>query len=145
MSNLISRRAFSAIAAASTRRPQIIAARVSALSIRHSSTDHGHSDETYEDFTTRYVNFFDNDADDMFELSRGLNNAFCTDLVPAPEVLVAAMKAARRLNSFSVAARVVEALREKLNGDEKIFNEYLADLQPTMTELGIPTPTDLGR
>lgn len=64
--------------------------------------------------------------------------------MPAPEVLVEAMKAARRLNSFAVAARVVEALREKVQ-DEGVYNAYLAELKPAMEELGVPTPEELGR
>jgi cytochrome c oxidase subunit 5a len=103
-----------------------------------------HHEETYEEYTQRYMKFFNEEADDMFELSRGLNNAFCTDIVPAPEVLVAALKAARRLNSFSIAARVVQALREKIQ-DEKIYKEYLTELEPTLKELGVPTPEELGR
>ena len=54
------------------------------------------------------------------------------------------MKAARRLNSFAVAARVVEALREKVQ-DEGVYNAYLAELKPAMEELGVPTPEELGR
>jgi cytochrome c oxidase subunit 5a len=104
-----------------------------------------HKEETYEEFNARFVNFFDKQADDLFELSRGLNNAFSADLVPAPEVLVSAMKAARRLNSFPLAARTVEALKEKLGGDDKIYKEYLQELKPVMEELGVPAPEELGR
>jgi cytochrome c oxidase subunit 5a len=91
------------------------------------------------------LKFFNEEVDDLFELSRGLNSAFCTDIVPAPEVLAAAMKAGRRLNSFALSARVVEALREKLAGDKTAYEAYLKDLQPTMEELGVPTPEVLGR
>ena len=54
------------------------------------------------------------------------------------------MKAARRLNSFALAARVVEALREKID-DPKVYAEYLADLKPALEELGVPTPEEMGR
>ena len=39
---------------------------------------------------------------------RNLNNAFAYDLVPAPSVIVAALKAARRVNDFPTAVRVFE-------------------------------------
>ena len=37
-----------------------------------------------------------------------MNNAFAYDLVPAPSVIVAALKAARRVNDFPTAVRVFE-------------------------------------
>ena len=39
---------------------------------------------------------------------RNLNNAFAYDLVPAPSVIVAALKAARRVNDFPTAVRIFE-------------------------------------
>ncbi|CAO3655443.1 unnamed protein product [Mucor hiemalis] len=41
----------------------------------------GHEDESFESFTERYVKFFDG-VEDLFELQRGLNNAFAYDLFP---------------------------------------------------------------
>jgi cytochrome c oxidase subunit 5a len=95
-----------------------------ALNVTRRFASDAHKEESYEEYTQRYVNFFNKEADDLFELSRGLNNAFCTDIVPAPQVIVAALNAARKLNSFAVAARTIEALRDKIN-DEKIYAEYI--------------------
>lgn len=39
---------------------------------------------------------------------RNLNNAFAYDLVPSPSVLIAALKAARRVNDYPTAVRVFE-------------------------------------
>ena len=39
---------------------------------------------------------------------RNLNNAFAYDLVPSPSVLIAALKAARRVNDFPTAVRIFE-------------------------------------
>ena len=41
---------------------------------------------------------------------RNLNNAFAYDLVPSPSVLVAALKAARRVNDFPTAVRIFEGM-----------------------------------
>lgn len=41
-------------------------------------------------------------------LQRNLNNAFAYDLVPAPSVIAAALKAARRVNDFGTAVRIFE-------------------------------------
>ena len=114
------------------------------MRMAHSPHD-DHHEESYEEYNERYLHFFNKEADDVFELSRGLNNAFNTDIVPSAEVLIAALKCARRLNAFPVATRVVEALREKLDGDQKSYEAYLQDLKPTLTELGVPSPEELGR
>ncbi len=78
-------------------------------------------------------------------MSRGLNNAFNTDIVPPAEVLISAIKCARRLNSYPLASRALEALKEKLEGDKVSYQAYLDELKPTLQELGVATPEDLGR
>ncbi|KAI3640438.1 hypothetical protein MIR68_001316 [Amoeboaphelidium protococcarum] len=126
---------------------QVPLARLSALQKRTMVTGDGQEDHhelTYEEYTETYIKFFKNEADDIFELQRGLNQAFSVDLVPAPSVLVEALKAARRMNSFVLAVRTLEGLRDKI-GDEKIYKEYLNDLKPTLDELGVPAPEELGR
>ena len=45
---------------------------------------------------------------DVFELQRNLNNAFAYDLVPSPSVVIAALRAARRVNDFPTAVRIFE-------------------------------------
>lgn len=45
---------------------------------------------------------------DYRTIQRNLNNAFAYDLVPSPEVLIAALKAARRVNDFPTAVRIFE-------------------------------------
>ena len=39
---------------------------------------------------------------------RNLNNSFAYDLVPSPSVIVAALKAARRVNDYPTAVRIFE-------------------------------------
>ena len=39
---------------------------------------------------------------------RNLNNAFAYDLVPSPGVVIAALKAARRVNDYPTAVRIFE-------------------------------------
>jgi hypothetical protein len=41
-------------------------------------------------------------------IQRNLNNAFAYDLVPSPSVIIAALKAARRVNDFPTAVRIFE-------------------------------------
>jgi cytochrome c oxidase subunit 5a len=67
--------------------------------------------------THRYEKEFDG-VQDVFELQRNLNNAFAYDLVPSPSVIIAALKAARRVNDYPTAVRVFEG---KYSADSAIL------------------------
>ncbi|PWN99861.1 COX5A-domain-containing protein [Tilletiopsis washingtonensis] len=102
---------------------------------------HSHDDETFESFTSRYVSFF-GAVEDLFELQRGLNNCFAYDLVPAPEVVEAALRAARRVNDYSTAVRVFEGLREKVENEGQ-YKQYVEALADVRKELGISLKEEL--
>ena len=97
---------------------------------------------THEQFMQRWSEFF-NGARDVFELHRGLNNVFSYDMVPVPDVVTAALKAARRLNDYPTAVRIIQALREVCK-DEKEYNEYLQFLKPLLAELSVEPAEQLG-
>jgi cytochrome c oxidase subunit 5a len=80
------------------------------------------------------VSFFQS-AQDLFEVQRGLNNCFAHDLVPSPEVVEAALRAARRVNDYSTAVRVFEGIREKVENKEQ-YQAYLDELKNVREELG---------
>ncbi|KAG0874225.1 hypothetical protein G6F15_010660 [Rhizopus arrhizus] len=101
----------------------------------------GHEDESFESFTERYVKFFDG-VEDLFELQRGLNNAFAYDLVPAPSVIESALKASRRVNDFATAVRVFEGLKDKVENEGQ-YKQYLEELAPIRQELGVLTKEEL--
>ncbi|RHZ49168.1 hypothetical protein Glove_529g37 [Diversispora epigaea] len=101
-----------------------------------------HEEETFEKLTSRYVKFFEG-VDDRFELQRGLNNCFAYDLVPAPEVIEASLRAARRVNDFSTAVRVFEGVKNKVENDNQ-YKQYLEELRPVREELGVLTKEELG-
>lgn len=101
----------------------------------------GHHEETFEEFTARYEKEFDG-VQDVFELQRNLNNAFAYDLVPAPSVITAALRAARRVNDFPTAVRVFEGIKAKVENRGQ-YDEYLRDLEPLREELGIDLKEDL--
>ena len=104
-----------------------------ALAIRWASSAHG--EETFEQFTERYVSFFQT-AEDLFEVQRGLNNCFAHDLVPAPAVVEAAVRAARRVNDYATAVRVFEGIKEKVENKQQ-YQAYLDELKPLREELGM--------
>ncbi|EPQ60178.1 cytochrome c oxidase polypeptide VI mitochondrial precursor [Gloeophyllum trabeum ATCC 11539] len=106
---------------------------------RYSSSAHGQ--ETFESFTERYVEFFKS-AQDLFEVQRGLNNCFAHDLVPAPSVVEAALRAARRVNDYATAVRIFEGIKEKVENKQQ-YQAYLDELKPVREELGIETKEEL--
>ncbi|GAA5994087.1 hypothetical protein JCM5350_006410 [Sporobolomyces pararoseus] len=108
-------------------RPQ----RIAALPVRfaHSAA------ESYEDFNQRYADFFAN-AQDLFELQRGLNNCFAYDLVPSQRVVEEALRAARRVNDYSTAVRIFEGLKEKTENAAQ-YSQYVQETKPLREELGI--------
>ncbi|KAF9314870.1 Cytochrome c oxidase subunit 6 [Podila horticola] len=111
----------------------------SAVQIRNYSAEH--QEESFEHFTERFVKFFDN-VDDLFELQRGLNNAFGYDLVPSTSVIEAALKAARRVNDYPTAVRILEGLKVKA-GSDALYKQYMEELAPLKAELGVETKEEL--
>ncbi|KAG5417178.1 COX6 [Candida metapsilosis] len=108
-------------------------------SIRSYSSDH--QDETFEEFTARYEKEFE-DAYDLFEVQRVLNNVFSYDLVPAPAVIEKALQACRRVNDYPTAVRTFEALKHKVETQEQ-YAAYLEELKDIRKELGIDLKEDL--
>ncbi|KAH8591433.1 cytochrome c oxidase subunit VA [Bisporella sp. PMI_857] len=102
-----------------------------------------HAEESFEEFSARYV--FEKEFEqvqDVFELQRNLNNAFAYDLVPSPSVLVAALKAARRVNDFPTAVRIFEGIKAKVENKGQ-YEQYLEELKPLREELGVALKEDL--
>lgn len=94
-----------------------------------------HAQETFESFSERYVKFFQN-AEDLFEVQRGLNNCFAHDLVPSTAVVEAAVRAARRVNDYATAVRVFEGIKEKVENKSQ-YQAYVEELKPLRDELGM--------
>ncbi|CAH2354136.1 cytochrome c oxidase subunit 6, mitochondrial [[Candida] railenensis] len=100
---------------------------------RNYSSDH--HEETFEEFTVRYEKEFEN-AYDLFEVQRILNNCFSYDLVPAPVVIEKALQACRRVNDYPTAVRTFEALKHKVENNTQ-YEAYLEELKDVRKELGI--------
>lgn len=67
------------------------------------------------------------------------------DAVPDPEIICAAMRACRRLNDFALAIRILELAKEKCGSKvAEIYPYILQEVKPTLDELGINTPEELG-
>jgi len=98
-----------------------------------------------QDFDNRYVQYFDRSDIDGWEIRKGMSDLVSMDLVPDPTIVAAALRACRRINDFSLTTRILEIIKIKCGDKEaEIWPYMMQELQPTLTELGIATPGDLG-
>ncbi len=100
--------------------------------------------ETDEEFDARWVAYFNRADIDSWELKYGLNELYGHDLVPEPKIVVAMLQAARKLNDVAMGIRILEAVKEKTAGNDEIYSYIIKEVQPTLDELGINTPEELG-
>ena len=105
---------------------------------------HGQPEESDEDFDTRWLAYFNQPELDAWDLKKGVNDLYGHDLVPEPKIIVAMLQAAWRLNDIALAIRILEAIKSKAAGDKEIYNYILTEIKPTLDELGIRTPEELG-
>uniref|UniRef100_UPI00398E5DD9 cytochrome c oxidase subunit 5A, mitochondrial-like n=1 Tax=Pristiophorus japonicus TaxID=55135 RepID=UPI00398E5DD9 len=100
--------------------------------------------ETDEEFDARWVTYFNKPDIDAWELRKGMNTLIGYDLVPEPKILDAALRACRRLNDLASAIRILEAVKDKSAHHKDIYPYVIQELRPTLSELGIPTPEEIG-
>ncbi|XP_062468195.1 cytochrome c oxidase subunit 5A, mitochondrial [Pezoporus occidentalis] len=104
---------------------------------------HG-SQESDEEFDARWVTYFNKPDIDAWELRKGINTLVGYDLVPEPKIIDAALRACRRLNDFATAVRILEVVKDKAGPHKEIYPYVIQELRPTLSELGISTPEELG-
>jgi len=104
-----------------------------------------HQTETEEEFDARYVAYLSRPDIDGWELRKAMNDLQGYDCVPEPKIIVAAMKACRKVNDYALAVRYLEAVKDKCGpklGD--IWPYVLSQISPTLKELGVLTPEEMG-
>jgi cytochrome c oxidase subunit 5a len=72
------------------------------------------AEETDEEFDKRYEQFFNRPDIDGWEVRKAINDLQGFDLVPEPKIVIAAMRACRRINDFALTVRFLEALKVSL-------------------------------
>ncbi|XP_025076896.1 cytochrome c oxidase subunit 5A, mitochondrial-like [Pomacea canaliculata] len=101
--------------------------------------------ESDEAFDARYESFFNRSDIDGWEIRKAMNDLQGEDLVPEPKIIIAAMKACRRVNDYALAVRYLEAIQDKCGGRVKEVWPYIKqEIKPTLDELGILTPEEMG-
>ncbi|RWS18032.1 cytochrome c oxidase subunit 5A-like protein [Dinothrombium tinctorium] len=101
--------------------------------------------ETEEEFDARYEAYFNNPNIDGWEIRKGINDMQGLDLIPEPKIIIACLKACRRVNDYALATRYLEAIKYKCGKRVKeVYPYILQEIKPTLDELGISTPEELG-
>ncbi|XP_035732707.1 cytochrome c oxidase subunit 5A, mitochondrial-like [Vespa mandarinia] len=105
---------------------------------------HG-STESDEEFDARYESFFNRPDIDGWEARKAMNDLAGMDLVPEPRIICAALRACRRVNDYALAIRFLESIKDKCGPYVNTIYPYiLQEIRPTLDELGINTPEELG-
>jgi len=100
--------------------------------------------ETDAEFDARYVAFFSRPDIDGWEIRKGMNTLIGMDLVPDPKIICAALRACRKVNDYALTTRFLEAIKMRAETNKDIYPYVLREIKPTLDELGISTPEDLG-
>ncbi|PNF35376.1 Cytochrome c oxidase subunit 5A, mitochondrial [Cryptotermes secundus] len=104
-----------------------------------------HSTETDDEFDSRYEAYFNRQDIDGWEIRKAMNDLAGMDLVPEPKIVNAALRACRRVSDFALAVRFLETIKSKCgNRVQEIYPYILQEIRPTLDELGINTPEELG-
>jgi len=97
------------------------------------------------EFDQRYEAFFNRADIDGWEIRKGMSDLVAMDLVPDPTIVAAALRACRRVNDYALTTRIMEIVKIKCADKEsEIWPYMIQELKPTLDELGILTPTDMG-
>ncbi|PSN43071.1 Cytochrome c oxidase subunit 5A [Blattella germanica] len=101
--------------------------------------------ETDDEFDTRYEAYFNRKDIDGWEIRKAMNDLAGMDLVPEPKIINAALRACRRVNDYALSVRFLETIKEKCGSKvQEIYPYILQEIRPTLDELGISTPEELG-
>jgi len=97
------------------------------------------------EFDARYEAFFNRADIDGWEIRKGMSDLVAMDLVPDPVIVAAALRACRRVNDYALTTRILEIVKIKCADKEaEIWPYMMQELKPTMDELGILSPTEMG-
>jgi len=105
----------------------------------------GAAQESDAEFDARYVAYFDRADIDGWEIRKGMADLCGMDMVPEPVIIAAALRACRRVNDYSLTTRILEVMKVKCGDKESEFWPYIMqELKPTLDELGILSPEEMG-
>ncbi|XP_055598573.1 cytochrome c oxidase subunit 5A, mitochondrial-like [Uranotaenia lowii] len=102
-------------------------------------------DEDPAEFDARYEAYFNRPDIDGWEIRKAMTDLLGMDLVPEPKIIVAALKACRRVNDYALTTRFLEAVKDRCGDQAGTLYPYLVgEITPTLCELGISLPEEMG-
>lgn len=106
----------------------------------------GENEETdVERHTWRYSAYFSNPANDGWMARQAINDLMHHPVIPEPPVTVEVLKSCRRMNDYALAVRYLESIQTMMYGQkDKIWPWYHQEIEPTLKELGVLTPEEMG-
>lgn len=97
------------------------------------------------DVEIKFENYLNRADIDGWELRKALCELHAMDMVPPPMVIIAGLRACRRINDYALAIRMLEAVKFKCGDNVKTIWPYLCqEIYPTLKELGVELPEQLG-
>lgn len=91
------------------------------------------------------VCYFSRTDVDGWDIRKGFNDLAGMDLVPEPKAIIAALYACRRIDDYAMTIRFLEMVKMKCGDQEKVIWPYiLQEITPTLKELGISLPEEIG-
>ncbi|CAH1100524.1 unnamed protein product [Psylliodes chrysocephalus] len=102
-------------------------------------------DEDVGSMIERYECLFSQEGADGWDIRQAMNDLTGYDSVPEPRIVIAGLKACRRLNDYAMAIRFLEMVKHKCGNNRKTIWPYIVqEVKGTAKELGVEFPEDLG-
>uniref|UniRef100_A0A0N4ZF02 Cytochrome c oxidase subunit 5A, mitochondrial n=1 Tax=Parastrongyloides trichosuri TaxID=131310 RepID=A0A0N4ZF02_PARTI len=100
-----------------------------------------------EKFDKHFIDYLNRPEIDGWEVRKALSELHDFDVIPDPKVVIAALKACRRVNDFALCLRFFEAIKIKCGSQKNrdvVYGYIMNEIKPTLEELGIPTLEEIG-
>jgi cytochrome c oxidase subunit 5a len=97
---------------------------------------------TPEQINAAWCEYFD--MADYWDLRRGVREMITDDSIPTPEICQSVLYACRRSDNLPAAIRFLEILKWRCGNRSDVYDYVMQEIEPTLTELGICTPEELG-
>ncbi|QQP40257.1 Cytochrome c oxidase subunit 5A_ mitochondrial, partial [Caligus rogercresseyi] len=84
-----------------------------------------HHEIYQEDFESKVIAYLERPELDGWEARKAFHTVYGLDMVPDPSIIIAGLKACRRLNDFGLAIRFLEATKAKCISNEETIWPYI--------------------
>jgi len=100
---------------------------------------------TDDEVDAEFIEYLGRSDIDGWQLRKTLQTIHLRDAIPDPSIIAAVLKACRSQNDLALGVRFLETVQLKCGPHKKVVWPWLVEqIKPTLTELGMPTPEQLG-